>query len=855
MGQDDRAAGAAMSASAVLGAGRSTRRLLWLNLLIAVLVAGLVGASQWASRGNFVERARVATENIVATLAQSIQGELERVDLGLRNVALDLEPDLTRGAPDAARVEALLAQQLALLPQLESIRIADASGVVRHGRGGGESPRIEVDDREFFRLARDGGLPGPVISGPMQTRIGQHWVVVVARPLRDASGRFAGVVYANLNRSRFAQLLEGVDLGRAGAITVRGSDLALVARRSAGSPASSAQIGSRTVSTELQQALAAHPEAGHFIARTALDGIERINAYRRVGNSPIVVIAGLATDDFLAAWRAQTREAMALAAMVLGVLAGSSLLLQRAWAGEARSAQALVREGERHGALLRAAGDGLHVLDRSGRLVEMSDSFAAMLGYERDELAGVHMSVWVANLSPDEMARRMRVFEIGALMRFGAKHRRKDGRIIEVEVVSLGVRIEGDELLFCSSRDVTERRAQARELERYRDHLETLVAERTEQWRASEVRFRALAEQSLVGVYVQVNNRYSFVNDAFAALFGYTCAQDMLDGRVLAHTLIAPEDLDRVNEISRRVITGEMPMTRLEFTGLRRDGQRITLETFASPIHDSEGPSAIGLLLDVTVQRRAEVDRAAALVREKRLRSEAEQQAHSLRELLEQREEFLRVLAHEVRQPLNNASAALQSALSGLPADDGAAQRITRAQAVIRQIVDSLDNTLAATALLASTQPLDPRDADVGTLIELSLGDLDSAKRSRVRVESLSPTRTASMDIGLMRIALRNVLGNALAYSPPGAEVVLRVVDSDEPLALVFEVSDQGPGIPDVLMPRLFERGARGAHAVPGHGIGLHVVRRVMELHGGSVDVRPNQPHGAVFRLWLPQGQ
>ncbi|WP_374679221.1 sensor histidine kinase, partial [Piscinibacter sp.] len=99
------------------------------------------------------------------------------------------------------------------------------------------------------------------------------------------------------------------------------------------------------------------------------------------------------------------------------------------------------------------------------------------------------------------------------------------------------------------------------------------------------------------------------------------------------------------------------------------------------------------------------------------------------------------------------------------------------------------------------------------------------------------------------------VLGNALAYSPAGSEVVLRVVDSDEPLALVFEIADRGPGIPAELMPRLFERGARGSHGVPGHGIGLHVVRRVMELHGGSVDVQPNTPQGAVFRLWLPQGQ
>lgn len=829
-------------------------RLVGFNLLMLALLAALVALSQSASRRNFVERAEVATENIVAALSQSIQAELDRVDIGLRNVALDLEPDFSAGAPDAARVEALLAQQLALLPQLESIRIADAAGVVRYGRGVAGAPRVEVADRDYFIQARDGARPGPAVSGPMVARISQKWVLAVARPLRDARGEFAGVVYANVDVQHFARLLEGVDLGRQGAITVRGTGLGLVARRSAdGAPP--AELGSSNVSAQLRRALTDKPDGGRFVARTALDGVERVNAYRRVGATPVLVIAGLATDDFLEAWRIQTRELVTMAALAMAVLVSASLLLHRAWAGQARSAQALIREGERHGALLRAAGDGMHVVDRQGRLVEMSDSFAAMLGYPREELLGKPVTLWDARLTAQEIERRLQSFRVGELVRFSSRHRRADGRLIDVEVVCLGVRIENEDLLYCSSRDVTERRAQARELERYRDHLETLVAERTEKWRASEVRFRALAEQSLVGVYVQVKNEYRFVNGAFASIFGYASPQDMTDGRVRAHTLIAPEELDHVNEVSRRVIAGEEPMTRLEFTGVRRDGSRVLLETFACPIHDPDGPSAIGLLLDVTAQRQAEAERAAALVREQGLRSAAEQRSRELRELLEQREEFVRVLAHEVRQPLNNASAALQSALAGLPSAGGAAERIVRAQGVIRQIVASLDNTLAATALLARPQPLDARDADVGTLIELSLGDLDETRRARVRVERHSPTRTASMDIGLMRLALRNVLGNALAYSPPDSEVELRVVDSDDPLALVFEVADRGPGISEALRPRLFERGARGSHGVPGHGIGLHVVRRVMELHGGSVDVQPNAPQGAVFRLWLPQGQ
>ncbi|MGE4053012.1 MAG: cache domain-containing protein, partial [Piscinibacter sp.] len=304
-------------------------RLIGFNLLMLALLAALVALSQSASRRNFVERAEVATENIVAALAQSIQAELDRVDIGLRNVALDLEPDFSAGAPDAARVEALLAQQLALLPQLESIRIADAAGVVRYGRGVAGAPRVEVGDREYFREARDGSQPGPAVSGPMVARISDKWVVAVARPLRDARGVFAGVVYANVSVEHFARLLEGVDLGRQGAITIRGTGLGLVARRSAGA-AAPAVLGSRNVSAQLQRVLAQRPDAGRFVARTALDGIERVNAYRRVSATPMLVLAGLATDDFLEDWRAQTREMVAMAVLAMAVLVATSLLLHRA---------------------------------------------------------------------------------------------------------------------------------------------------------------------------------------------------------------------------------------------------------------------------------------------------------------------------------------------------------------------------------------------------------------------------------------------------------------------------------------------------------------------------------------------
>lgn len=264
----------------------------------------------------------------------------------------------------------------------------------------------------------------------------------------------------------------------------------------------------------------------------------------------------------------------------------------------------------------------------------------------------------------------------------------------------------------------------------------------------------------------------------------------------------------------------------------------------------------LGMALDA-VQARREAQ-ARDLLHEQAQRNAAEANATALRERLAEREEFVRVLAHEVRQPLNNASAALQAAGAALHAQAAgdrreAALRLQRAQTVIGHIVGAIDNTLAATALLTSPRPLALRDADVQVLIELSLGDLDPAQRARVQLGPPGHARTAPLDIGMMRLALRNLLANALAYSPADAPVHLRVSDTDEPLGLVFEVADRGPGIDAALAGRLFERGARGTHGLPGHGLGLYVVRQIMRRHGGQASWRPaDDGPGSVFRLWLP---
>lgn len=315
----------------------------------------------------------------------------------------------------------------------------------------------------------------------------------------------------------------------------------------------------------------------------------------------------------------------------------------------------------------------------------------------------------------------------------------------------------------------------------------------------------------------------------------------------------APEARPVINDAVKLAIEQGTPWD-MELPFVTATGRPIWVRTFGEVEYDQGQPvRLVGAFQDITEHR----ERKAAFDRERMLRVQSERTAQELDALLRERDEMLDVMAHEVRQPLNNASAAMQSAaqvLAGM-AEGEASIRLTKAQAVLGQVLASIDNTLAVAALLAGSQPVHRSDTDIDTLVSVAIADMPANERDRIAVERVTATRTASMDMSLMRLALRNLLSNALKYSPKGSPVKVRLTDSDDPLALVIDVESEGAGIEASFVPRLFDRGARGggAKGTPGHGLGLYIVRRVMELHGGQAMLAANGPAGVSMRLVVEQ--
>jgi two-component system OmpR family sensor kinase len=230
--------------------------------------------------------------------------------------------------------------------------------------------------------------------------------------------------------------------------------------------------------------------------------------------------------------------------------------------------------------------------------------------------------------------------------------------------------------------------------------------------------------------------------------------------------------------------------------------------------------------------------------------------------MLAERNEMLQLLSHEIRQPLNNASAAMQATMktiADLPTLQAgpASATLMRAEHVLQQVIGTLDNTLAAATVLTDSGNVStPTETDLPTFITLVLHDIAVDARARIHTVWETRTRTVQLHPTLMRLALRNLLNNALAYSPPEALVTLRIGETEEPLAIVIEVSDNGPGIAEEFRPLLFKKGSRGGNSRTrsGAGLGLFIVHSVLKLHHGTVEALPRLPHGTTMRMVLPQG-
>ncbi|GEJ55282.1 sensor histidine kinase [Anaeromyxobacter diazotrophicus] len=224
-----------------------------------------------------------------------------------------------------------------------------------------------------------------------------------------------------------------------------------------------------------------------------------------------------------------------------------------------------------------------------------------------------------------------------------------------------------------------------------------------------------------------------------------------------------------------------------------------------------------------------------------------------LREVQEQREDLSRMISHDLRTPLGVILA--QAKLIGRRAEATDAVR-TRADAIAtsaQRMTSMLNDLVESTLLEAGKLRLEREPVDLAAMARDLRGRLAAPyDGERIRIEEGPQLPKVSADPARLERVLVNLFTNALKYSEPGTEVLVRL--GGQEAEVVLEVVDRGPGIEPADLPHLFERYFRalGHRRYEGMGLGLYTARCLVEAHGGTIAVHSERGRGSTFRVRLP---
>ncbi|WP_169558536.1 PAS domain S-box protein [Uliginosibacterium gangwonense] len=244
--------------------------------------------------------------------------------------------------------------------------------------------------------------------------------------------------------------------------------------------------------------------------------------------------------------------------------------------------------------------EAMYLLDASSHFTYVNAACSTQLGYTREQLLGMSIAQITPDWNEDYWAKLRNDIQIEGARILESQHRRQDGGTFPVEISANHFEYNNNSYTLMLVRDISERKKLETELAAYRDRLEQQVVEETS-------KFRALVEQSIVGIYIIQDNDFVYVNPGLASMLGYSSPEEII-GKLNVLDLIAPEDADRIQGGWQHYI--EANMTRMHFgVALHKaDGSPIMVEAHSRLTQYQGRPAIIGVAIDVTETRRSQAE-------------------------------------------------------------------------------------------------------------------------------------------------------------------------------------------------------------------------------------------------------
>jgi len=374
----------------------------------------------------------------------------------------------------------------------------------------------------------------------------------------------------------------------------------------------------------------------------------------------------------------------------------------------------------------------------------------------------------------------------------------------------------------------------------------------TEHKRAQEAlaRLASIVESSYDAIIGQtLDGTITSWNRSAERTFGY--AADEVQGRSIA-LLIPPERPEPLESLLAR-LEREGRIHLYETVWLTKAGERINVSLTISPIRNELGRT-IGvstIARDITERKRLEAEREQFLGREQEARREAEAANRT-------KDEFLAIVSHELRTPLTSILGWVRQVRSGRLAREAVESALEIIERNARIQTGLIEDILDVSRIIAGSLRLDLRPVDPATIIVSAIETIRPAADSKgIHIEpKLDPdVGTVSGDPGRLQQVAWNLLSNAVKFTPKGGRIDVRLERAQGNARLT--VSDTGRGIHPDFLASVFERFSQADASTTrkhsGLGLGLAIVRNLVELHGGTVHAESaGEGKGATFVVELP---
>jgi PAS domain S-box-containing protein len=524
----------------------------------------------------------------------------------------------------------------------------------------------------------------------------------------------------------------------------------------------------------------------------------------------------------------------------------------------------------------------------SGKVVYVSPRYSEIWGHSSEYLYQ-NPEVWIQSIHPEDIDKVLQLYKLTVNSGFFSEEYRiirPDGTIrwIWGRCFPLKNASGKIEQMAAIAEDISDRKI-----------AEIALKESEQRLRASESLLSAMFERSVVGMAItDADGKFIRTNPFYQQMVGYS--ENELQLMRFTDNML-PEDIEDNLRLRSQVLSDESESYQMEKRLFHRNGKMIWVRTTSSKILDEVGqpPLFVGVIEDISDRKQAEKSLASAEIERQQAIDDLYQLNQQLETRVEQRtqelqytnqqlsvanselaratrlkDEFLANMSHELRTPLNAVLGMSEGLMTGVFGDLN--ERQMRSLSLIetsgRHLLELINDILDVAKIGAGKLELELSSVAIEYLCKSSLNfvkQIANQKNIQLKLSINHSIKMITVDERRMRQALINLLSNAVKFTPKGGKICLEVklqereateLTSERSYAMIFSIIDTGIGISPEDISNLFQAFVQIDSSLnrqyAGTGLGLTLVKQLVEMHGGCVSVASQVGEGSSFSIVLP---